>query len=707
MLFITLFSPFLASLIAGLFGRYLGYLNTKKIVIFNILISVIGAYAIFYDVVILGNEITLYLSNWLYIENLDIDWAFNIDKLSGSMLVTVTTISLCVHIFAYSYMSSDPHQPRFFSYLSLFTFFMLILVTGNNYLTLFVGWEFIGVTSYLLISFWFTRINAMKSALSAVLVNRLGDTFFIIGMLLMFSTYGSLNFNSVFILAPYISSDINNLIIICFGVATMAKSAQFGLHVWLLQSMEGPTPVSSLLHAATLVTAGVYLLMRSCSILEFSPTMLTICLWVGAITTAIAGLIAIVSNDIKRVIALSTMSQLARDYIFVKIKNIFRNQTICVDTIICFLIVNSQITKARNFNKFYYYYINYIIYNSFPIMWQYILYIKKYIEQWNYIILSKLVGISEAIRLILIFFLNIIHKIIIILDNYTLSSLHINNYKKLDHIFKYKYKKNIDYNKLVLYKNFNQKRFYSTLNEDHKIDDIEMIKFNEWLAGLIDGDGYFNLSKKGIARLQITISERDKEVLYLIQQKYGGSIRKIANANAYRYQLSNRKGLINLINGINGLIRNPTRMLQMNKLCIKYDIKLIFPQPLTFYNGWLSGFIDSDGSIYLGGGHRQMIISASQKNNYLLEPLIKLYGGKISPHGSKDAYVYKIYRKLEVLNLIDNYFVKYPLKSKKKERLAMIKDFYYYTLHNYMNSEDINKFNEWIIFKEKWDKFNL
>lgn len=310
MILVTLLSPFLGSFISGFFGRYLGPVLTKQFVIFTIFISMILSYIIFFDVIIQGNEITLNIIPWVSVGEFEVNWAFTIDKLSGSMLIPVTTISFFVHIFAYSYMSGDPHQPRFFSYLSLFTFFMLILVTGNSYLTMFIGWEFVGVTSYLLISFWFTRITAMKSALSAVLLNRMGDTFFIIGMLLLVTSVGSLNFDSVFAVIPYIDTNINNLIMLCFIIATTAKSAQFGLHNWLLMAMEGPTPVSALLHAATMVTAGVYLLMRSSFILEYSPTMLGTCLWLGGITTGVAGLIAIASNDIKRVIALSTMSQI-------------------------------------------------------------------------------------------------------------------------------------------------------------------------------------------------------------------------------------------------------------------------------------------------------------------------------------------------------------------------------------------------------------
>jgi len=229
--------------------------------------------------------------------------------------------------------------------------------------------------------------------------------------------------------------------------------------------------------------------------------------------------------------------------------------------------------------------------------------------------------------------------------------------------------------------------------------------FFEWLAGIIDGDGYFNLSKKGTARLIITMDLRDKKVLYEIKHKLGGSIYSIANAKTLRYQLSHRKGLILLLNGVNGLIRNPTRMLQMNKLCAKYGIELIYPKPLTYNNGWFSGFIDSDGSIYFNEQSGQVFISASQKNKYLLEPLIHLYGGRIDISSPKiEAFKYIVYRKNELYNLIDNYFNKYPLKSKKVNRLHLIKQFYSVRISK--NNKDINKLNEWILFKDKWEKYS-
>lgn len=219
------------------------------------------------------------------------------------------------------------------------------------------------------------------------------------------------------------------------------------------------------------------------------------------------------------------------------------------------------------------------------------------------------------------------------------------------------------------------------------------LAFKQWLAGLIDGDGYFLLTKKGYVSCEITMDARDKKALYEIKQKYGGSIKPISNANAFKYKVRHKKGLVLLLNDVNGLIRNPTRLLQMNKLCIKYDIELKYPKPLTFNDGWLSGFIDSDGSIYFNEASGQVFISISQKNKYLLDPLISLYGGRVDILSPKiEAFKYIIYRKSELFNLIDNYFSKYPLKTEKLKRLNLVKQFY--TLRVYRKSEDIKKFNE-------------
>ena len=202
------------------------------------------------------------------------------------------------------------HNQRFFSYLSLFTFMMVILVTANNYLLMFVGWEGVGVCSYLLVCFWFTRVAANQSALSAFLTNRVGDCFLTIGMFAILWSFGNLDYATVFSLAPYINENVITIIGICLLIGAMAKSSQVGLHVWLPMAMEGPTPVSALIHAATMVTAGVYLLMRSSPLIEYSSTVLMLCLWLGAITTVFSSLIGLFQQDIKKVIAYSTMSQL-------------------------------------------------------------------------------------------------------------------------------------------------------------------------------------------------------------------------------------------------------------------------------------------------------------------------------------------------------------------------------------------------------------
>ena len=200
---------------------------------------------------------------------------------------------------------------------------------------------------------------------------------------------------------------------------------------------------------------------------------------------------------------------------------------------------------------------------------------------------------------------------------------------------------------------------------------------------------------------------RDKKALYEIKHKYGGSIKSVSGAKALKYKLRNKKGLAYLINDINGLIRNPTRLLQMNKLCDKYKIDLKYPKPLTYNNGWLSGFIDSDGSIYLNEKSGQIFISITQKNRFLLEPLIHIYSGRIDILSPKiEAFKYIIYRKIELYSLIDNYFTKYPLKTEKSKRVNLIKEFYdLRTYNNNKNNCDINKLNAWVLYKDKWEKY--
>ena len=302
--------PLLGSIVSGFFGRKIGTQGAHVISCTSILITTLLAIIAFFEVGFNNNSVVIYLFKWLTSESFNIAWSFQFDSLTVSMLIPVLIISSLVHIYSIGYMSSDPHNPRFFSYLSLFTFMMVILVTSNNYLLMFVGWEGVGVCSYLLVSFWFTRIAANQSSVSAFLTNRVGDCFLTIGMFSILWSLGNLDYTTVFSLTPYINESTVTIIGICLLIGAMAKSSQVGLHVWLPMAMEGPTPVSALIHAATMVTAGVYLLIRSSPLLEYSPTLLLLILWLGAITTLFSSIIGLFQGDIKKIIAYSTMSQL-------------------------------------------------------------------------------------------------------------------------------------------------------------------------------------------------------------------------------------------------------------------------------------------------------------------------------------------------------------------------------------------------------------
>ena len=236
---VIVFSTLIGSLISGFLGRYIGILWSRIIVCSSVIISLIATYILYYDVMVLDYEYRNIIMSWISVDYLNIDWGFLIDKVSVSVLIPVVTISSLVHIYAVVYMSHDPHQQRFFSYLSFFTFGMIVLVTGDNLLILFLGWELIGVASYLLISFWFTRISAGKSGLNSLLLNRFGDTFFVIGLGLTVYLVGSLNFDTLFSLNGYLSTDMLTIILICMLIGCASKSVQFGLHTWLLNSMEG------------------------------------------------------------------------------------------------------------------------------------------------------------------------------------------------------------------------------------------------------------------------------------------------------------------------------------------------------------------------------------------------------------------------------------------------------------------------------------
>lgn len=302
--------PLLGSIVSGLFGRKVGVKGSQAITCGSVIITTILATLVFFEVGLNNIPVSIHLFRWIDSESLNVLWGFNFDSLTVSMLIPVLLISSLVHVYSIGYMSHDPHNQRFFSYLSLFTFMMIILVTANNLLLMFVGWEGVGICSYLLVSFWFTRIAANQSSMSAFLMNRVGDCLLTIGMFATLWSIGNIDYTTIFSLAPFMNENIITIIGICLLIGAMAKSSQIGLHVWLPQAMEGPTPVSALIHAATMVTAGVYLLMRTSPLIEYSSTVLILCLWIGAITTVFSSLIGLFQQDIKKVIAYSTMSQL-------------------------------------------------------------------------------------------------------------------------------------------------------------------------------------------------------------------------------------------------------------------------------------------------------------------------------------------------------------------------------------------------------------
>lgn len=310
-MYLTLIAlPLLGSIVSGFFGRKVGVSGAQWVTCTCLVATTVFAIVAFFEVGLQSVPVKIQLFRWIDCESLNVLWDFRFDSLTVSMLIPVLLVSCLVHIYSIGYMSHDPHNPRFFSYLSLFTFMMIILVTANNFLLMFVGWEGVGICSYLLVSFWFTRIAANQSSISAFLTNRVGDCFLTIGMFAILWTFGNIDYSTVFSLAPFVSENIVTVIGICLLIGAMAKSSQVGLHVWLPMAMEGPTPVSALIHAATMVTAGVYLLMRTSPIIEYSSTVLILCLWLGGITTVFSSLIGLFQQDIKKVIAYSTMSQL-------------------------------------------------------------------------------------------------------------------------------------------------------------------------------------------------------------------------------------------------------------------------------------------------------------------------------------------------------------------------------------------------------------
>ena len=315
-----LFLPLIASIISGFFGRYIGDRNSEIVTSVLVSISAILSIYVLYEVIVNNFQENLVIATWINSGSLNVNWSMNIDPLSAIMLVVVTSVSALVHIYSIGYMSHDPHKPRFMAYLSLFTFAMLMLVTSDNFIQLFFGWEGVGLCSYFLIGFWFKKESANAAAIKAFVVNRVGDFGFALGIFLIFYLFGTVNYSEVFEQIPTITEknlvflgfDINAIDLVCLllFIGAMGKSAQILLHTWLPDAMEGPTPVSALIHAATMVTAGVFLVVRCSPIYEYSELALNIITIVGMTTALFAASVALVQTDIKKIIAYSTCSQL-------------------------------------------------------------------------------------------------------------------------------------------------------------------------------------------------------------------------------------------------------------------------------------------------------------------------------------------------------------------------------------------------------------
>lgn len=333
------FLPLIGFLIAGLFGRQIGAKASEYVTTGLMMIVAVLSWIVFFNVAMSHEAhevIKVPVLRWIQSGGIDVEWAFRVDTLTAIMFVVVNSVSCLVHLYSIGYMHHDPHRPRFFAYLSLFTFAMLMLITSDNLLQMFFGWEGVGLASYLLIGFWYKKPSASAAAMKAFIVNRVGDFGFILGISALFVMFGSINLETIFASAQsYLPTDpaaAPEVVLNLFGMqldrshaltgaclllfmGAMGKSAQFLLHTWLPDAMEGPTPVSALIHAATMVTAGVFLVARMSPVFELSPDALTVVTIVGAITAFFAATVGLVQNDIKRVIAYSTCSQLG--YMFV------------------------------------------------------------------------------------------------------------------------------------------------------------------------------------------------------------------------------------------------------------------------------------------------------------------------------------------------------------------------------------------------------
>ncbi|MBL6758833.1 MAG: NADH-quinone oxidoreductase subunit L, partial [Pelagibacteraceae bacterium] len=320
MAYFIIFSPLIGFLIAGLFGRKIGDLSSQVITSLLVFISAALSCYFLYQFINGSEILNFVIFNWISSGDLTLNWSIYIDTLTAVMLVVVTSVSFLVHVYSIGYMSHDPDKPRFMAYLSLFTFAMLMLITSDNFLQLFFGWEGVGLASYLLIGFWFKKPSANAAAIKAFVVNRVGDFGLAIGIFLIYKFTGSLNFNEVFnSISNLADKKINFLgtdgslvtyISVFLFIGAMGKSAQLFLHTWLPDAMEGPTPVSALIHAATMVTAGVFLVVRCSPIYEYSEFSQSLIILIGASTAFFAATIGLVQNDIKKVIAYSTCSQL-------------------------------------------------------------------------------------------------------------------------------------------------------------------------------------------------------------------------------------------------------------------------------------------------------------------------------------------------------------------------------------------------------------
>lgn len=317
---VAAFAPLIGAIIAGFFGRQIGRTLSHWVTILGVAVSFFASLGVLRDV-LAGNTFNGDLYTWAQIGSVKMSVGFMIDTLTATMMCVVTSVSLMVHIYTIGYMKDDPGYSRFFSYISLFTFSMMMLVMSNNFLQLFFGWEAVGLVSYLLIGFWYTKETAIYANMKAFLVNRVGDFGFVLGIGLVLAYFGSLHYTEVFKIAPSLANKTINLMgaaewslltvtCICLFIGAMGKSAQFPLHVWLPDSMEGPTPISALIHAATMVTAGIFMVTRMSPLFEMSDTALGFIMVIGAITALFMGFLGIVQNDIKRVIAYSTLSQL-------------------------------------------------------------------------------------------------------------------------------------------------------------------------------------------------------------------------------------------------------------------------------------------------------------------------------------------------------------------------------------------------------------